>query len=78
MYFFSVAFWDMTLASVCDLCTLATKPLSWDVRVARDLVKQLGWWNLHPCRFSRLGRKKPQPTSSNFGYSLVSRGKLDS
>lgn len=40
VYFFSLAFWDMTLASVSDLFTLATKPLSWDMRVAQDLVKQ--------------------------------------
>lgn len=42
MYFFSLEFCDMTLASVSDLCTLATKPLSWDARVVQNLVKQIG------------------------------------
>lgn len=42
VYFFSLAFWVMTLAFISDLCTLATKSLSWDVRVAQDLVKETG------------------------------------
>lgn len=43
----------------------------------RSWLTRQGWWNLHPWRFSRLGVRKEQPTSSNLGNSLSSTGRLD-
>lgn len=40
MCFFSLTLWDITLASVSDLCTLAMKPLCWEGSLALNLVNQ--------------------------------------